>query len=162
MQKKIVIALALIVMTLIGAVTYAAFSKGLIKADPNVTPQPTMTMIDDPENRQLGEETLNDNRIRSEGVTMGDIKQIELVASNFKFEPDSFAVNVGDTVTISFKNTEGFHDFTIDEFKVKSKTIEAGATEQITFIADKKGTFQFYCSIGQHKAMGMVGTLVVN
>jgi nitrosocyanin len=119
-------------------------------------------MIDDPDNRKLGEETLEDNRIKSDGVTMGDIKQIEITASNFKFEPDSFTVNVGDTVTISFKNTEGFHDFAIDEFKVKSKTIEAGAVEQITFVADKKGTFQFYCSIGQHKAMGMVGTLVVN
>jgi plastocyanin len=162
MLKKIVVILTIIVIALVVVVTYTAFSKGLVKANPNVTPEPTMTMIDDPENRKLGEETLDDNRIKSNGVTMGDIKQIEITASNFKFEPDSFAVNVGDTVSISFKNTEGFHDFAIDEFKVKSKTIEAGAVEQITFVADKKGTFQFYCSIGQHKAMGMVGTLVVN
>lgn len=162
MLKKIVVILTIIVIALVVVVTYTAFSKGLVKANPNATPEPTMTMIDDPDNRKLGEETLEDNRIKSDGVTMGDIKQIEITASNFKFEPDSFAVSVGDTVSISFKNTEGFHDFSIDEFKVKSKTIEAGAVEQITFVADKKGTFQFYCSIGQHKAMGMVGTLVVN
>ncbi len=161
-MQKVIIALTLIVLILIGIITYTAFSKGIIKANPNATPMPTMTMIDNPEDRKLGEETLEDNSIKTKGVTMGDIKQIEITASNFKFEPEEFAVNVGDTVTISLKNTEGFHDFTIDEFKVKSKTIEAGATEQITFVADKKGTFQFYCSIGQHKAMGMVGTLLVN
>ncbi|MDO8269353.1 MAG: plastocyanin/azurin family copper-binding protein, partial [Candidatus Levybacteria bacterium] len=64
-------------------------------------------------------------------------------------------------VKITFKNTQGFHNFLIDEFDVKSKTIPVDQTDEISFIANKKGAFQFYCSVGNHKAMGMVGTLTV-
>jgi plastocyanin len=28
-------------------------------------------------------------------------------------------------------------------------------------VADKKGTFEYYCSVGQHRALGMKGKLVV-
>jgi uncharacterized cupredoxin-like copper-binding protein len=31
----------------------------------------------------------------------------------------------------------------------------------VQFVADKTGTFEFYCSVGNHRQMGMVGTLVV-
>jgi len=46
-------------------------------------------------------------------------------------------------------------------FSAGSKTIQSGATDTFQFVADKAGTFQYYCSVGNHKAMGMVGTLTV-
>ena len=36
----------------------------------------------------------------------------------------------------------------------------ARATE-VQFIADKAGTFEYYCFVGNHRQMGMVGTLTV-
>lgn len=92
----------------------------------------------------------------------GAVKSLEVDGSNFKFTPNTLSVNEGDMVKITFKNTQGFHDFYIDEFNVKSKTIPANSTDEITFKATKKGSFQFYCSVGNHRAMGMVGTLTVN
>lgn len=83
-----------------------------------------------------------------------------VLGGNFYFKPNSIKVKEGDKVTINFKNDGGMHNFVIDEFNVKSKTTQTG-TEQITFIASKKGTFEYYCSIGEHRQMGMKGNLIV-
>ena len=39
--------------------------------------------------------------------------------------------------------------------------INGGETDSIEFVADKVGTFEYYCSVGQHRSMGMVGKLTV-
>lgn len=92
----------------------------------------------------------------------GTVKEFTVNGSNFKFEPSVMTVNKGDTVKITFKNTGGFHDFTIDEFTgAKTKQIGADASETIEFVADKAGTFEYYCSVGNHRGMGMKGTLTV-
>ena len=31
----------------------------------------------------------------------------------------------------------------------------------VEFTVDKTGTFEYYCSVGQHRANGMVGNLIV-
>lgn len=92
----------------------------------------------------------------------GSVKEFTVEGSNFKFLPATMTVNKGDTVKITFKNTGGFHDFVIDEFKgAKTKQIGANASETIEFVADKAGTFEYYCSVGNHRGMGMKGTLTV-
>ena len=53
------------------------------------------------------------------------------------------------------------HNFVIDAFNVKSNTIGSGETTTVSFTPDKTGTFEFYCSIGSHKQMGMKGNLIV-
>jgi plastocyanin len=80
---------------------------------------------------------------------------------NFYFKPNIIKVKQGDTVTVTFKNDEGFHDFVLNEFNVKTKQVSAGAEQVVTFVADKKGSFEYYCSVGTHRQMGMKGTLVV-
>jgi plastocyanin len=92
----------------------------------------------------------------------GTVKVITVEGSNFKFLPATITVNKGDTVKITFKNTGGFHDFVIDEFEgAKTKQIGANSEETIQFVADKAGTFEYYCSVGNHRGMGMVGKLIV-
>jgi len=56
---------------------------------------------------------------------------------------------------------EGTHDFVIDEFNVATKMTKTGETDTVEFIADKAGVFEYYCSVGEHRKMGMVGTLTV-
>ncbi len=53
------------------------------------------------------------------------------------------------------------HDWNVDEFEARTKQIKNGETDSITFVAGKAGSYEFYCSVGQHRANGMVGTLVV-
>jgi plastocyanin len=96
------------------------------------------------------------------GSTTGQVKEFTVEGSNFKFLPATLTVNKGDTVKVTFKNTGGFHDFVIDEFNgSKTKQIGADAEETIQFVADKAGTFEYYCSVGNHRGMGMVGKLIV-
>lgn len=93
--------------------------------------------------------------------TSASVKQFSVTGSNFKFEPATLTVNKGDKVKITFKNSDGIHDFVIDEFNVKTSRISGGEEESVEFTADKTGTFEYYCSVGNHRAMGMVGTLTV-
>lgn len=94
-------------------------------------------------------------------VPAGSKKIFTVTGENFKFSPDQITVKKGDTVQIVFKNMGGFHDFVIDEFKVKTKQIQEGASETVEFVVDKVGSYEFYCSVGKHREMGMKGTLVV-
>ena len=129
------------------------------KSPPTTTPQVTTeqpTAAMSPETKMESESTTP-----SGAMTKGTEKTFEVDGSNFKFSPSTISVNEGDTVKITFKNTQGFHDFVIDEFNVKSKTIPANQTDELSFVATKKGTFEFYCSVGNHRSMGMKGTLTV-
>lgn len=81
--------------------------------------------------------------------------------SNFKFAPSALKVKKGDSVEITFKNVGGTHNLVIDEFKVATNKIGDGEEETVSFVADKTGTFDYYCSVGNHRAMGMQGVLTV-
>ena len=70
-------------------------------------------------------------------------------------------VNKGDTLKVTVKNMKGTHSLKIDEFNTSTRILNAGEEQTITFVADKTGTFQYYCSVGNHRAMGMWGTLNV-
>ncbi|HSW97282.1 MAG TPA: cupredoxin domain-containing protein [Candidatus Saccharimonadales bacterium] len=88
-------------------------------------------------------------------------KIFTFTAGNFWFSPNRIAVNKGDKVTINFVVNNGFHDFVIDEFKVKVGPSIAGKTTSVTFTADKAGTFEFYCDIDHHRQKGQKGILIV-
>lgn len=91
----------------------------------------------------------------------GNVVTVEVTGSSFKFLPNTVNVKKGDTVKVVFKNSGGMHDFVIDEFNVRTKRIASGESDEATFTADKVGTFEYYCSVGSHRAMGMKGTLTV-
>ena len=92
---------------------------------------------------------------------VGEAKSFNLVGSNFEYNLNEIRVKKGDTVTINFSVEEGMHDWKVDEFGVATEIIEVGETSRISFVADTVGTFEYYCSIGQHRANGMVGNLIV-
>ena len=98
----------------------------------------------------------------SADVSTGTVKEFTVSAGSYFFSPKTMTVNKGDTVKITVTNSGGFHDFKIDEFNVSTSRLQSGQSETITFVADKAGTFQYYCSVGDHRAMGMWGTLTVN
>ena len=89
------------------------------------------------------------------------VKEFTVQGQNFSMTPNKITVNKGDKVKITFKNTGGMHDFVLDEFNVKTNPIESGQEATVEFTADKAGSFQYYCSVGNHRAMGMFGTLTV-
>ena len=107
---------------------------------------------------------LNSNRNKSAPVAVTqkeDVKIFTISASSFKFQPSEIRVDKGDRVKIVLNNTKGFHDWVIDEFDARTKQIQGPAKETVEFTADKTGTFEYYCSVGQHRQNGMVGKLIV-
>lgn len=86
---------------------------------------------------------------------------VTVIAENFKFTPSEIKVKKGDKVRIVFNNKSGNHDFVLDEFNVKTKQTNGPSTETVEFTADKTGTFEYYCSVMQHRQMGMKGNLIV-
>lgn len=91
----------------------------------------------------------------------GTVKEFTVNGVNFEFDQKEILVNQGDTVRVTFTSESGMHDFVIDELNVKTQVLQAGGTETVEFVASEVGTFEFYCSVGQHRQMGMVGNLIV-
>ena len=76
------------------------------------------------------------------------------------FSVKEIRVKKGDRVRIAVTNIKGMHDFVIDEFGVKQET-PLNEKTVIEFVADKAGTFEYYCSKPGHRAKGQWGKLIV-
>ena len=104
----------------------------------------------------IGMEEVSDETGEEAGVQV-----VEVEGGAFYFKPNEIRVKQGDTVRIVFSNAGGQHDFTIDEFNVKTPLTQTGDTQEVEFVASQTGEFEFYCSVANHRAQGMVGTLIV-
>jgi nitrosocyanin len=106
-------------------------------------------------------------RLEGSGEDMGPagevvgVKTVEVEAGSFYYKPNTITVKKGEKVKIVMKSVDMMHDFNIDELGVKVPITKSGSTATAEFTADKVGTFEYYCSVGQHRANGQVGTLVV-
>jgi plastocyanin len=87
---------------------------------------------------------------------------VVIAGVDFSYDVKQIKVKQGDTVTINFKSNKGFHDWVIDEFASATERVtENDGITSVTFVADEVGTFQYYCSVMNHRQMGMVGYLIV-
>ncbi len=104
-----------------------------------------------------------DNTETENNGEMGNVNvvKVEVSGQNFTFTPNRIEVKKGQTVELTFKNVSGFHDFILDEFNVKTEQKQGPDTQVVTFIVDQAGEFEYYCSVGKHREMGMKGMLVV-
>lgn len=93
--------------------------------------------------------------------TAGVVKEFAVTGANFAFTPKEIRVKQGDTVRITFTSGSGLHDWNLDEFNAATNVVASGKSEAIEFVADKAGEYEYYCSVGNHRAMGMVGKLIV-
>lgn len=93
--------------------------------------------------------------------TAPNVITINIEAGSFYFKPNKITVKKGDTVKIVFKAVDMQHNFYLDEFNFKGPTVKSGDTNTFQFVADKTGSFEFYCAVGQHRKNGQVGTLIV-
>lgn len=162
--SRILIAVVVIVILAGGAFWYFQNQKAGSTMEPSSNSDQSMEASMAPEMSASPEAMASGDAMMasdSGSTTEGGVKEFTVTGSSFKFEPNVLTVNKGDTVKITFKNTGGFHDLTIDGYNVHTKQIAAGATDTLEFTADKAGTFEYYCSVGNHRAMGMKGTLTV-
>lgn len=88
-------------------------------------------------------------------------KTFNITGKNFSFSHTEIRVKKGEIVVINFESTDGFHDWVVDEFNAKTERVSTGGKTSVQFTADKTGTFEYYCSVGPHRAAGMKGNLIV-
>jgi nitrous-oxide reductase len=82
-------------------------------------------------------------------VRDGKDVHVYMTAVRSHFTPDIVRVKKGDTVHLHITNVEQAHDathgFTVGSYNVHS-SLEPGKHVDITFLADREGTFPFYCT----------------
>lgn len=89
------------------------------------------------------------------------VQTVTLEAGSFYYKPNVINAKVGDKIKVVMSSKDMMHDFVIDELDVKLPITKSGETNEVEFTVTKAGTFEFYCSVGQHRKNGQVGTLVV-
>lgn len=97
----------------------------------------------------------------SQNNSSSEIKEFTMTAKKFDFTPSTITVSEGDKVKLTITSEDVPHGFSIDELGIK-QDIEVGKPTVIEFVASKKGTFRFYCSLfcgSGHKEME--GQLIV-
>ncbi len=92
----------------------------------------------------------------------GNEEKFTIEVDEFSFDPDFIKVDQGDKVTITLENDgEIPHNLVVAEYNAKTSIIEPGEKDTMSFIADEKGTFAFYCSVSGHRNAGEFGELEV-
>lgn len=115
------------------------------------------------------ESTANEDAVQTTEEAASDVdestesvdKEFTIDAFNYGYSQEEIRVQQGDTVTINLTNSDGFHDWVVDEFDAATEQINASETTSVTFVADEAGTFEYYCSVGNHRQQGMVGNIIV-
>lgn len=93
---------------------------------------------------------------------VASVVEIDVSGKSFAFSQDTITVQEGQTVRLTFTSTGGSHDFVIDEIAgAQTNVLQTGETQTIEFVADTAGSYDFYCSVGSHRSLGMEGTLIV-
>lgn len=90
-----------------------------------------------------------------------DVKEITVENDGLSFIAGEIRVNERDQIRRTSENTGGYHDWVIDEFDAATSQFSGGDSETIEFVADTAGSFEFYCSVGNHRAQGMWGGFIV-
>lgn len=87
--------------------------------------------------------------------------KVTIVARKWSFLPATFKVKKGDRVQLQITSIDVRHGFELPEYGI-SGTLEPGKAFTTEFVADKVGTFSFFCNVfcgAGHSIMR--GTMIV-
>lgn len=89
------------------------------------------------------------------------LKMVEIEAGSFYFKPNELRVKKGEKVNLTLRSVDMMHNFVVDELSINVPVTKSGDTSTVEFTANEVGKFVFYCSVGNHRAQGQTGTLIV-
>ena len=144
MSKKIIIVIVIVLVTV-----------GIVALTSQKTEEENTAL---PQSAESPTESIEES---AEPTEENQIKEFTVTGTNYQFSLNEIRVNQGDTVRITFVNGGGLHDWKIDQFNAATSRLQEGRQETIEFVADQVGQFEYYCSVGNHRALGMKGTLIV-
>jgi uncharacterized cupredoxin-like copper-binding protein len=97
-------------------------------------------------------------------ASSGGGQTVRLKATEFKFTPSDPSVDKAGKITFDVSN-DGSVDHALEvegpDGDVETDSIAAGGSATLTVDLSKPGKYEIYCPIGNHKEMGMEGTVTV-
>ena len=85
---------------------------------------------------------------------------VELVATDFAFDPADVSVDAGEA-TFTLSNEGEFpHALAFDDLDAATGNVVPGGSGEVT-VELEPGSYAIYCPVGNHRDQGMEGTLVV-
>ena len=159
------VTVSLIILVLVGGffLFNSAFNSSDEVGDPGIV---VVDKIDSQEEPSSSEETSTEvpEQIPTPTETTEEVqetKEFNIIAKQWDFSPSTITVNEGDNVILNIESIDVTHGFVLSGFGV-SEQLVSGTTVRIEFVADKKGTFSFFCNVFCGSGhIGMKGTLVV-
>ena len=94
------------------------------------------------------------------GATTGAVA-VTVHLSDFSISPSSLEISSGGTITVMNMSAATEHNFTIEGTTLATPNIPAGKSAELPIGGLAPGTYVISCSVGGHKAAGMVGSLTV-
>src|SRR3989344_2236190 len=79
-------------------------------------------------------------------IANGEVKEFDVIAKNWEFQPSIITVNEGDTVILRVKSIDVEHSLAIPEFGV-NQVLSPGKIAEVKFVADQKGNFEMFCAV---------------
>lgn len=83
----------------------------------------------------------------------------EIAMTEYSFDPSDPTVASGDSLEV-VNDGELPHNLTVEGEDLATEDLDGGASEELTVDLDP-GDYEFICSIADHAAQGMTGTLTV-
>jgi plastocyanin len=159
---------------LFASVAFAGCTNPFMKTEEEVVPAVMVedsmeaddAMVKDGAVMEEGDEVMQDEVMEGDESMEGDEammeEPIQLNASNFTFEVETIEANMGEELVVTVTNVSGVHDFVIDELDINTGLIPEGESVEVSIPTDQVGEFEYYCSVGQHRDLGMKGMLTIN
>lgn len=72
---------------------------------------------------------------------------IDIVASDWKFTPNTIELHVGQTTALRLTSSEGVHGLQSDDLGIKTTVISPGNFTTITVTPKKAGKFVLHCAV---------------
>lgn len=117
--------------------------------------------VEVPEVEVPAAEPAPEQEVELSGTLVDGVREIEVVAYQFGFDPDPIRVHQGETVRLLLTTDDVAHGIGLSEFSIDAR-VAPGETTEITFVADTAGEFTFVCNVPcgpGHRSM--TGQLVV-
>lgn len=109
-------------------------------------------------NKQEPSATLQAEKTQTQVQT----KEVIVEGTEYAFNPDMLTLNKGEKIKLIFVNKgKQPHNLIIDELGLATNTITQTQETTLEFTANKAGSFKMYCGVGNHRALGMEGTVGV-
>lgn len=106
-----------------------------------------------------------DDSMMVDDAMMEADREITVDMFAFGYSMEEISVEPGETIKVNLTNSGGNHDFDVDELGVDGEVIAEGETTSVMLEipedAESGTEYAYYCSVGNHRAQGMEGTIIV-